>query len=204
MRRVARWLWNSATLLSLLMLAAVVVLWVRSDLYVDGWYWDGGHGAYDLRAVRSGHGEIQYAHERTGYPSMLVPFRHGFASLARTRGAFGRWIPNLAKASGWGPVHVARVSTYWFSVTVEDWVLAVLFGVLPALWAAGLSRKLYRRSRLSASQCPSCGYDLRATPDRCPECGRATSPAAVRLGWRWPKASPPLAVVPVAGGRGRS
>lgn len=33
-----------------------------------------------------------------------------------------------------------------------------------------------RRSRMRANRCISCGYDLRGSPGRCPECGRTVSP----------------------------
>ena len=46
-------------------------------------------------------------------------------------------------------------------------VLALSAG--PLYWL--LTRVHPRERRERAGLCPSCGYDLRATPDRCPECG---------------------------------
>jgi hypothetical protein len=55
-----------------------------------------------------------------------------------------------------------------WSVFVPDWLSLLLTGLLPILWLVGMIR---RSRRVTQSLCPSCGYDLRATPDRCPECG---------------------------------
>jgi hypothetical protein len=54
----------------------------------------------------------------------------------------------------------------WF-LAVPDWMLILAFSVVPTGWA--ISRGLRRRDR--SGRCATCGYDLRATPDRCPECG---------------------------------
>ena len=65
--------------------------------------------------------------------------------------------------------------------------LLVPAGLL-AIWplAAGMRRGANRWAtrRRRAGRCPACGYDLRASPERCPECGRpvgGTEPTAGRL-----------------------
>ena len=50
------------------------------------------------------------------------------------------------------------------------WLPALLLAAPPAL---AVRRAMSKAKAAHRGLCPSCGYDLRATPERCPECGAA-------------------------------
>src|SRR4051812_47538286 len=50
-----------------------------------------------------------------------------------------------------------------------------LVSTLAIIWIVTDIRARKRRGRIARGLCPSCGYDIRATPDRCPECGAMLS-----------------------------
>lgn len=54
---------------------------------------------------------------------------------------------------------------------VPYWLLAALTAVAPALWLYLRARRSSARRRSRLGLCPTCGYDLRATRGKCPECG---------------------------------
>lgn len=58
-----------------------------------------------------------------------------------------------------------------FSLGISYWLVTLI--TLPG-WLAFLAYRL-RQSR-RRDLCRKCGYDLRGTPDRCPECGTHTQP----------------------------
>jgi hypothetical protein len=66
-----------------------------------------------------------------------------------------------SKTAGYTVRADMRVFPYWFPVLV--------LSALPAYW-------FRRQMAVKAGFCASCGYDLRATPHRCPECGTAPAP----------------------------
>ena len=59
----------------------------------------------------------------------------------------------------------------WWTIRFPLWML---FGISLTPFVLQLRRHCRHRRRLASGQCASCGYDLRASVARCPECGDAT------------------------------
>jgi hypothetical protein len=69
----------------------------------------------------------------------------------------------------------ASADTIWYFHT-PAWLLVLITAIVPAWWAYSRRRNQAARAR-ERGLCPSCGYDLRASPERCPECGAVRGPA---------------------------
>ena len=150
-----RRLLNLLTGLSLLLSIAAAVLWVRSYWRHDEWY------ARHHRLV------LQL---NTGDGALMVVWLVD----AYDQGSGVHWeaLPTGAPVFSPRPLrefyferHADRWGSDW-SVVFPLWCVTAA-ALMPAAVAL-LRRRARRRSR---GLCPTCGYDLRATPGRCPECG---------------------------------
>ena len=54
---------------------------------------------------------------------------------------------------------------------IPFWFLFMLCAILPLRWMLLIRGRWRREKRRKLGLCEHCGYDLRGSPDRCPECG---------------------------------
>jgi hypothetical protein len=150
-----RRLFNLATAVSLVLCVATVVLWARCHIGVHGDVINvdrDGDGSYDTYFASQAGVLVWAWHPQPGPSQPNYSWRiGGFIFYAG---------PNL-----WG-------GGYFREWAVPHWFLIALTGITPAFWLVARTR------RPPKGICSTCGYDLRATPERCPECGTVAIPAA--------------------------
>jgi hypothetical protein len=93
----------------------------------------------------------------------------------------GEWvwlgIPKYSEQVYGSPPEPGRlILTGYSGVAVPSPVIAFfLCGPTSLYWFGRWIYVLKMRARARIGLCPSCGYDVRATPNRCPECGKSFS-----------------------------
>jgi hypothetical protein len=184
-RRIGRYILNTLTVLSLVLCVGTLGLWVRSHCVSDwithdresatgavvtarkteigigaghaavtvrteNWFDDGGNWRDSTKAIDDwswDRAEVQDPLPAETPPTIWT--RMGFAF---TRDSSGDWFQGYRQTRVAAPL----------------WLASLIAAALPAI---RLTRAFRVGRRTAAGRCVRCGYDLRATPDRCPECG---------------------------------
>jgi len=165
-----RGIFNILSAVSLVLAIAIGLLWVRSYWIYDAYSFTLHTPIYTVNSVHgclSLNGFVQGSHDYKSHWS------------SRSISTWSRPLNFWADGYKVQPIDVVgfmgfryRVNRqfptqppYFWIVIVPDWFLFLLGCILPARWHH--HERIRRRSGL----CLTCGYDLRASKDKCPECG---------------------------------
>jgi hypothetical protein len=166
---MTRRLLNLLTILSLLLCVGVGVLWFRSARRVDTLKVDlGEHCA----GFTSAGGDVSFFFN-SRRPN--VPWWETRPITSSPYGGIGMAATLQHYALGFGFQHVVRGKEVYRNVACPHWLLLLALLAPPVL---RLRRTLRVRKLRRSGGCQMCGYDLCATPDRCPECGHVNAAAA--------------------------
>jgi hypothetical protein len=192
MKRIGRYILNGLTVLSLLICVATVALWVRSYRFEEAaCYRSRSHYLYMASSQRgrlwieviheiglfdskshtdwqSGGWVYSFSRDNDNWPwdrwysdSDYYVNRRGFAFVNGDRMTP---VPPPAQSDLVGTLDAFPATAF----ALPYWLLLVLASLSPVIKFRQVQRYRCQKNR---NQCQSCGYDLRATPDRCPECG---------------------------------
>jgi len=164
---------NLAACVSLLLAIAIVALWVRSygrdEEIARFWH----TSTEECRChIKSFHSQLNFMIMRIPDIGSPAAAKYEYCDYSRV-GVFNpSWFPfppfRFQHGAAQAPDEIRMLS-------VAYWLLLLPTLPLPLI---AIVRHRRRRRRETNNLCPTCGYDLRATPDRCPECGAAPTGTA--------------------------
>ena len=201
MKRFLRILFNTATMLSLVLSVMTVAMWTRSRYVRDLVTWMDATGR--ARSVDSCAGTAQFVESAPAavgsyspqqrsrlvihqpvppgatwnafwgtQPNDVVWEMAGFALITRSYLMYppGGFTGGFTGFGGQMPGPIGTTAV--LGLVIPYWSLALIAAALPVHGVVRWWKRRRTSRRMKAGCCVVCGYDLRATPDRCPECGK--------------------------------
>ena len=173
-----RKVFNFAAALSLVLCVATATLWVVSYASEEHFGWTTPTGTTELH---SSLGKFALYVE-----SVVTP---PYAPLSRPRGfTYDSFVPSdkeyvgfesVLRLAGFALVRHNAGAIKWWVLVAPAWAITGSLAVLPIVWVL---RFRAGRGRRDPRVCGRCRYDLRATPNRCPECGAPQPSSKSTLG----------------------
>jgi hypothetical protein len=144
MKHLRRWLFNGVAAVSLVIFLGCIVqvtLHLRSTVYPP----------FEIRWRFTPSGTLTNSGQKSFTPYRYPPIL-GFSC------GIGVWT----SAYSYGKLGI---------VIIPTWFVLLSTGAIPAAWCSLFLRNREPERRKRLNLCLTCGYDLRATPNQCPECG---------------------------------
>jgi hypothetical protein len=172
---VRRRLFNFATAISLLLCVATAALWARSCSYLDDvqlyprkdrlWLLRSADGRIYMQQTRA-NADVFRGRRAEYWTGELARVRYSYLVFSWRAGAFAYGRTSFPLAGGTALTHVCLM---------PHALPVAMLAALPAWWLRIALRCRAHDRRRREGLCPTCGYDLRANPERCPECGTGTA-----------------------------
>ena len=185
MKRFRQSLFTVFATVSLLGCIAIASFWVRGQFILDTYQWAAiEHGKkWSLLRIDSVDGEIcllreyadfdtiAHAQEYAKFNQTPLGFHH---DAHNPHGDDKAWPTNtwLNRMGFYGSIETFKhmsAGVHFQRLFIPCWFATIITAAPVAIW---IDRFIKQRKRHERGFCNNCGYDLRATPDRCPECGK--------------------------------